>query len=144
MAEHVQLDGRCATTPWPVDLAVSLLQDSAPWGAWWPGHLDDERPNRQADFNRLAMQVAAYTRHPLGSAWRNPLWDDELGRTRESYATQDLLDALFYAARADRFNYGLVCRFESRLRLIVQEVVRRVQSEAPPHFAVTSAPKSNP
>ena len=33
MAEHVKLDGIFATTPWPVDLAVSLLQDPALWGS---------------------------------------------------------------------------------------------------------------
>jgi hypothetical protein len=94
MGEHVQLDGHFATTPWPLDLAVSLLQDPAPWGYWWPGHPDNQRPNRYADFNRLALQVTAYTRHPLGSAWRNPLHDTDLSRTYASYSTQDLLDTL--------------------------------------------------
>ncbi len=36
MTEHVQLDGYFATIPWPVDLAVSLLQDPAPRGSWSP------------------------------------------------------------------------------------------------------------
>ena len=149
MTEHVQLDGRCATTPWPVDLAVSLLQDPAPWGSWWPGHPDNQRPNRHADFMQLANQVLAYNRHPFGrafrrTAWRNPLHDDDLIRTRESYSTQDLVDALFLAATADRFNYGLICRLEPRLRLMVQEVVRRVQSEDPPQFELLVFPSGNP
>ena len=106
MTEHVHLDGLLATTPWPMDLAVSLLQDPAPWGTWWPGHPDHQRPNRHADFNRLALQVTAYHRHPPGSGWRNALRDDDLRQTGASYSTQELLDALFFAARGDRFNDG--------------------------------------
>ena len=115
--------------------AVSLLQDPAPWGSWWPGHPDNQRPN----FNRLALQVNGYHRHPFGQSWRSPVRDDDLSRTCASYSTQDPLDALFHAARADRFNYGLVCRLEPQLRLILQEVVRRVQSEDPPQFELISA-----
>jgi hypothetical protein len=144
MTEHVQLDGQFATAPWPVDVAVSLLHDPAAWGYWWPGHPDNQRPNRHADFNQLALQVTAYHRHLPGSAWSNPLRDEDLRQTFASYSTQDLLDAVFLAARGDRFNYGLICRLEPQLRLILQEVVRRVQSEDPPHFEVTSARNENP
>ncbi len=143
MAEYVQLDGLVATTPWPLELAVSLLEDPAAWGLWWPGHPENHLPNRYADFTRLALQVTAYTRHPPASAWRNPLKDDDLSRTFASYSTQDLLDGLFFAARGDHFCYGFIRSQEPQLRLIVQEVVRRVLSEDPPHFEVKAAPSRN-
>ena len=93
---------------------------------------------------RLAQQVMGYNWHPFGKSWRNPVRDDELSRTCARYSTQDLLGALFHAARADRFNYGLICRLEPRLRLILQEVVCRVQSTDPPQFELLSAPSGKP
>lgn len=145
MAEHVKLDGIFATDPWPLELARSLLRDPLPWGTWWPGHPEEHRPTRYADFNRLALQVTAYKRHrpgvSWGVSWSNPVRDEDLDQALERYSTQDLLDALFFATRGDRFNYGLICRLEPRLRLILQEVVRRVQSEEPPQFEVESSQK---
>lgn len=143
MGEHVKLDGHFASDSWPLELARSLLRDPLPWGTWWPGHPEEHRPNRHADFNKLALQVTAYTRHPPGVAWHNPIRDESSDQTYASYSTQDLLDALFLAARGDRFNYGLICRLEPRLRLMLQEVVRRVQSEEPPQFEVESAQKGS-
>lgn len=136
MAEQVTLDGQFASNPWPLEVARSLLSDPSPWGTWWPGHPQEHQPNRHTDFNQLALQVTAYTRHPPGVAWHSPLHDERFEQTAANYSTQELLDGLFVAARGDRFNYGLICRLEPRLRLILQEIVQRIQSADPPHFEV--------
>jgi hypothetical protein len=64
----VKLDGHFASDSWPLELALALPRDPAPWGTWWLGHPEEHRPNRQAEFNRLALQVTAYNRYPPGAA----------------------------------------------------------------------------
>ncbi|MGO8946921.1 MAG: hypothetical protein ACLQUY_04500 [Ktedonobacterales bacterium] len=106
----------------------------------------ERRPEDVLSVEPWSPRLASDRLQPAspGSAWRNALWDDDLCRTCASYSTQDPLDALFFAARGDRFNYGLTCRVEPQLRVMLQEVVRRVQSEDPPQFEVTSALNGNP
>ena len=138
MAEQVKLDGPLASDPWPVELACSLLSDPSPWGekAWWPGLPRDDQPTRYDDFNRLALQVNAYARHPARTAWHHPLQDKNFEQIYTSYSTQDLLDTLFLATRRNRYVDGLIHVNEPQLRLILQEIVRRVQSADPPQFVV--------
>jgi hypothetical protein len=62
----------------------------------------------------------------------------DAGAAYEEYATQELLDVLFVACRTDRFRSGTLKAEEPRLRLLLQEVVRRVHSVSPPTFVVTS------
>ena len=138
MAEQVKLDGPLASDPWPLELACSLLSDPSPWGekAWWPGLPRDKQPTRYDEFNRLALQVNAYARHPPRTAWHHPLADKNFEQIYTSYSTQDLLDTLFLATRRNRYVDGLIHVNEPKLRLILQEIVRRVQSADPPQFVV--------
>lgn len=67
---------------------------------------------------------------------RSLFWEVAPGATYERYSTQMLLDALFFACRADHFNYGAIKAAEPNLRAILQEVVRRVRSDHPPTFVL--------
>ena len=133
----VILDGIQRVSRWPLELAESLLKDPTPWGRFWPGHPEND-PNRQHDYWTLANCVNAYHRHPLGSQWKNPLHDPQLSEHCSTYSTQELLDAIFYIARADHFSYGAIRKHEAHLRQALQEVVRRVHSATPPIFLLTA------
>jgi hypothetical protein len=63
-------------------------------------------------------------------------WESEPGAAYERYTTQVLLDTLFFACRAEHFNYRAIKSGEPKLRAILQEVVRRVRSDHPPTFGL--------
>lgn len=129
----VILDGISLVAEWPLELAESLLADPTPWWGSWPGDPTDQ-PNRGPDYARLANCVYAYCRYPRRV---HLLRDLEVSNC----PTQQLLDALYLEFCCERFGYGSIRRYESRLRQAVQEVVRRAHSEHPPHFfAVTRLP----
>ncbi|GHO89154.1 hypothetical protein [Dictyobacter formicarum] len=131
---------------WPVERAEALLASPLPWGpptyALGIGYVDDPKLGDQAqDFMGLAMCVdGAYNRHGnMGQAWKwaNPILRQVETRTSyEGLSTQDLLDVVFLSCRGERFSDGLIRQRESLLRAIIQEVVRRICSDAPPVFIV--------
>ncbi len=133
----VTLDGPSAQLPWPVEEAEALLADKTPWGLGPP---PDGSPNQMGRFCRLAGSVNAYLREGAMERAGSIFWESEPSAAYERYTTQVLLDALFYACRAEHFNYGAIKSGEPILRAILQEVVRRVQSDHPPTFVV--APKA--
>ena len=130
---------------WPVELAETLLTNPAPWGppVYAPGlgYMKDdyESPDQFAAFSKLAKCVdGAYNCHGEGfGTWMNATVEKlKAGASYEEYSTQDLLDIVFLCCRGERFSDGLIRTAEPLLRTIVQGVVKRVRSDAPPTFIV--------
>lgn len=128
---------------WAIHLAEKLLANSQPWGP--PAYVlgtytdDPEQPDQSNEFLKLASFVdGAYERHgDIGDAWHwaSPILAHikEIGSCTE-YTTQDLLDIVFLCARGERFRDGLIRSTEPTLRVMLQEVVRRVHSSSAPVF----------
>ncbi len=125
LLDEVLLDGHNEIQEWPVVLARTLLNDSASWAQ-----------DRFKDFYYLATCVNGYNRHPFGAEWGSNLFHAiKSDSMLQKYPTQELLDLLFHMCRADRFNEGLIDHEETLLRKILQEVVKRVESDSPPIFS---------
>ncbi|GER86268.1 hypothetical protein KDW_04300 [Dictyobacter vulcani] len=128
---------------WPVELAEALLASPLSWGpptyALGIGYVDDPQLEDQSDgFIQLAMCVdSAYDRHGEAGQWANPILRQVKAEAPyEELSTQDLLDVVFLSWRGERFCDGLIRQREPLLRAILQEVVRRIRSDAPPVFIV--------
>lgn len=118
-SDEIILDGTNNVQSWPVDLAESLLADTASWAH-----------ERFEDFYYLATCVNGYHRHDFGSAWGPELLEEvKSGDSWKMHSTQELLDLVFTICRADRFSDGLIKDEEPQLRRIVQEVVQRIRTD---------------
>ncbi len=147
MQNTVVLDGLEQIQKWPITLAESLLSDNATWGnyirdsyaASFLPHVEREAlPERERfkDFYELATCVNGYNRHDV--EWASTQLDAiKAQKVVNSYTTQELLDLVFFVCRGDRFSNGLISNSEPQLRAMIQEVVNRVHSDAPPTFIVS-------
>ncbi len=152
--DTVILDSFERIQEWPVALAESLLRDNATWGTYTRDSFAASfLPNaeRQAlpeherfeDFYKLAVSVNGYNRHDV--EWASTQLDaiNKAQKAVNSYTTQELLDLVFIVCRQERFSDGLISRSELQLRAMIQEVVRRVRSDAPPTFIVSEKIKKD-
>jgi hypothetical protein len=128
--DRVVLDGLHTDEDWPVELAESLIADQTPWGLG----IGESGHSQSMKFYRLARCVNAHNRHHGGYEWAHLALEAIESHSSEAYSTQDLLDIVCLVCRADHFRNGTVRTEEPRLRLVLQEVVQRVHSDAPPIF----------
>ena len=153
MQDTVILDGLEPIQDWPVVLAESLLSDNATWGTYTrdsyaAGFLSKVKrealPERERfkDFYKLATSVNGYNRHDV--EWASTQLDAiKAQEAVNSYTTQELLDLVFFVCRGERFSDGLISNSEPQLRAMIQEVVNRVHSDAPPTFIVSEKNKKD-
>jgi hypothetical protein len=127
----VQLDGpERRTNYWPLSLALWLLDTPEPW----LNEKNETEKTHAMEFRLLATYVNGYARYEPGQLTR-PLEDAEFEQHCSRYTTQELLDSLFIALHTEYSS-------ETRLREILQEVVRRYRSETPPTFIAQGLPAS--
>ena len=128
--EVVVLDGPSADqSRWPVEEAEAILADQTPLV-----RETAEGGPVQPRFFPLAAWVNPYRRTGAFDRAIAILHELGTGASCTLYSTQELLDVLFLGFRADHWQSGLDQGDEHRVRLALQEVVRRVRSAYPPTF----------